>query len=73
MLSPQDEKFLKNFGRRVRQLGQEEGWTLEECEEHGWLFWRHLQQIETGKKNINITTLRTLSELFNTEMGDLFI
>lgn len=56
-------KYLKNLGRRVRELRSARGWTLEETEEHGWPSWRHLQKIEAGK-NITVATLWKLAKLF---------
>jgi transcriptional regulator with XRE-family HTH domain len=56
-------KVSKALGLRVRELRNKKGWTLEECEEHGWLNWRHLQAIESGK-NITIHTLVNLANLF---------
>ena len=66
-----ETKLLNQFGQRVRQLREERGWTLEYCEELGWPSWRHLQQIETGKKDINLTTLKRLSLLFGIDISNL--
>jgi len=66
-----DEK-LKRLGLRLREIRKDKGWTLEETEEHGWPSWRHLQKIETGKKNISITTLWSIAELYDIEISDMF-
>ena len=65
-------KFLKKFGLRLRELRECKGWTLEETEEHGWQAWQHLQRIESGLKNINLTTVQRLSELYRISISDLF-
>lgn len=57
------EKFSIALGLRIRELRYSKGWTLEECEEHGWSNWRHLQSIEAGK-NITVHTLVNLANLF---------
>ena len=67
----QDEKFLKEFGLRLRQLRTDKGWTLEETEAHGWPSWRHLQKIEAGK-NITLLTIRKLSKLYGLPLSELF-
>lgn len=70
-LSPADRRFVRQFGGRVRSLRLERGWSLEEVEEHGWSHWQHLQKIESGKKNITLTTLRKISKLFNVSLSRL--
>lgn len=72
-LSSQDKKFLAVLGARVRKLREERGWTLEETEEHGWASWRHLQRIETGKKNMTIITLRKICKVFEISLFELFL
>jgi transcriptional regulator with XRE-family HTH domain len=70
-LSPADRRFIRQFGGRVRSLRLERGWSLEEVEEHGWPHWQHLQKIESGKKNITLTTLRRIAKLFNIPLSRL--
>jgi hypothetical protein len=65
------KKVSKALGLKIRELRNNKNWTLEECEEHGWLNWRHLQSIEAGK-NITIYTLINLSNLFGVHPSVLF-
>lgn len=62
---------MREFGNRVRKARLAKGWTLEEVEEHGWTSWQHLQQIETGQKNINLSTVIRLSTLLKVDPGEL--
>jgi transcriptional regulator with XRE-family HTH domain len=64
------DKFSIALGLRIRKLRKERGWTLEECEQHGWKNWRHLQTIENGK-NITVYTLVNVSNLFGISPSDL--
>lgn len=64
------QKASRAIGLKVRQLRYEKEWTLEECEEHGWPNWRHLQTIEAGK-NITIHTLVNLSNLFGIHPSEI--
>jgi transcriptional regulator with XRE-family HTH domain len=64
-------KVLKKLGLKVRTLRNERGWTLEECEHHGFPNWKHLQTIEAGK-NITVHTLVNLSNLFGVPISYLF-
>jgi transcriptional regulator with XRE-family HTH domain len=76
-LSAKEIKCLKVFGTRIRTARLQRGWTLEDAEEQGWKSWQHLQQIETGSKNINLTTLIKLLEFLDlkaeTALKDLSI
>jgi transcriptional regulator with XRE-family HTH domain len=63
-------KVSKALGLRIRELRHERGWTLEECEEHGWTNWKHLQAIESGK-NFTIHTLVNLANLFGVSLATL--
>ncbi|MFZ3229842.1 MAG: helix-turn-helix transcriptional regulator [Pseudobdellovibrio sp.] len=70
-LNVKNNLFLKKFGKRVREARLAKGWTLEEMEERGWASWQHLQQIETGLKNINLTTLIKLTNLLDVDANKL--
>lgn len=67
-----DTRFLKRFGLRIRELRNEQGWTLEETEDHGWTDCVHMQKIESGIKDISLTTVRRLSKLFKISISELF-
>jgi hypothetical protein len=71
MAIPADERrFLKRLGLRLRELREVKGWTLEETESHGWLNWRHLQALESGK-NMTIITLRRAAKLYKISLQKL--
>lgn len=65
------KQFLFKLGARVKQLRKDRGWSLEQTEEHGWKNWRHLQRIETGHKNVTISTLRKIATLYDTTLDEL--
>lgn len=64
-------KAFRLLGLKVRQLRQAKGWTLEDAEAHGYTSWRHLQQIESGNKNITLETILRLSKLFGISPAEL--
>ena len=72
MRKKEEQSFLLGFGLNLRRIREEKGWTLEYTEEKGWEHWQYLQQIETGKKDIGLLTLRKLAKLYGIPMKDLF-
>ena len=64
-------KLLKKLGLRLRGIRESKGWTLEYAEERGVKNWQHLQQIESGKKNINFTTLIRLCKVYRISPSEL--
>lgn len=70
-ITPEDKKFLRKMGNKIKSLRLEKGWTLEQTEEHGWSNWQHLQKIETGK-NITVVTLKKIAQLYKVKMSELF-
>lgn len=70
-LTSQEVACLKELGKRIRAAREAKGWTLEEAEERGWPAWQHLQQIETGEKNVTFTTVVRLLTLFNLDPGEM--
>ena len=66
-----NRRFLKQLGFKLRSIRLERGWTLEQTEEHGWVSWRHLQQIETGRKNITVASLHQLSRVYKMPMSKI--
>lgn len=55
------KKIQKEFGLHIRLLRQE----------HGWVSWRHLQQIESGQKNVTLETIIKLAKLFKITPSEL--
>jgi hypothetical protein len=40
-------------------------------EERGWPSWQHLQKIESGLKNVSLTTILALAEVLAVKPGQL--
>ena len=72
MRTKEDKSLLLKFGARLRKIRESKGWTLEYTEERGWEHWQYLQQIETGKKDVGLITLKKLSHLYHVPISDLF-
>lgn len=63
-------KFFLQFGRRVRQLRQEQALTQEDMMEHGFGY-RFYQRIEAGKP-IHFRTVLKLADVFDVTLHQLF-
>lgn len=71
-LSKSDRQFMKKFGLKMRELREKKGWTLEFTEEKDWSHWQYLQQIESGKSNVTLSTLLKLSRLYRISLSEMF-
>ena len=69
-LDPQARRLVTGLAKRLRRLRDEQGWTLEDCETHGFKNWRHLQEIESGK-NITLETLTKVARLYRIHPSEL--
>lgn len=63
-------KATKAIGLKLRLLRESKGWTLEECEEHGWPQWTHLQRLEAGK-NMTLQTLIRVANLYGVHPAEI--
>jgi len=62
-----DEEMLNWVSQYLKSLRKAKGWTLEECEQHGWHDWKYLQKIENGQ-NITLLTFFKLCELYGVDL-----
>lgn len=69
--SEDEVSYIANFGERMKRIRQSRGWTLKKAEELGYPSWRHLSDIENGKKSVTIVTLLRLSRLYDLEPAEL--
>lgn len=70
-IEPECWDFIVALGQKLRMIREKKKWTLEECEGRGYPSWRHLRDIEAGKKNLSITTLLRLSNLYQVKPTEL--
>ena len=62
----------KLLGKRIRQLREEKGLTLEKTAYEAGVSKGHLSDIENGKKSPSLLFLQTLADELEVEMFDLF-
>lgn len=64
--------YYINLGKKIREIRKRKKLTLLEVERLGFTCWKHLQKIETGQKNIKITTLYKLGKIFRVKITRFF-
>jgi transcriptional regulator with XRE-family HTH domain len=64
---PDQEKFFKALGQRVKELRRKEGYSQEDMIGFGFSA-RHWQQIEAGRP-ITVTTLLRICEVFGVSLS----
>jgi transcriptional regulator with XRE-family HTH domain len=61
------------FGRKLRKLRKQQGWTQVELAERLGLDGSYLADVERGKRNISIVNLEVIARGFGLSLSKLFI
>lgn len=64
-------KHLKPFGRHIRRLRRDRDWTQDELAERAGLDPRVIRFVESGERDVGISTLWMLAEGFGVDVVDL--
>lgn len=62
---------LKKFGRILRKIREDRGWSLEDAEGHGFRSWRVLQRLESGKHNVSLLTLIEIGKIYRMSASEV--
>ena len=62
----------QRFGRRVRELRQQRGWTQEQLGQKAGKHWTYVGGIERGTRNPTITVVEAIAVALEVPVGDLF-
>jgi transcriptional regulator with XRE-family HTH domain len=62
---------LVEIGQRIKDARKARGWSQETLAEHVNIHATYMSQIETGKVNMTINILKSISECLNISMRDL--
>jgi transcriptional regulator with XRE-family HTH domain len=65
------ERPVNRFGRNVRALREEKGWTQEELADRSGLTAVQISRVERGAREVRLTTLLRLVEALETTPGRL--
>lgn len=65
------EDIKIRFGRRLRELRLEKGWSQETLANLAEIDRTYIPGIESGKRNVSIVVVEKLSSVFKMEISDL--
>ena len=71
MINVRDEALIKAFGKRVRQLRKDHGYTMEKLAELAGIDYRQLSYIELGQVNVTISSISAIAKAFNVSLSEL--
>jgi transcriptional regulator with XRE-family HTH domain len=66
-----NEDICIRFGRKLRKLRRQKGWTQSYMAEHTGIGRAHLSNLETGKKEAGLRTLEILAKSFGMSLPQL--
>jgi len=66
-----NEDICIRFGRKLRRLRKNKGWTQAYMAVHTGIGRAHISNLETGKKEVGLRTLEILADSFNTSIPQL--
>ena len=68
-----DEKFVKQFGKRVRELRLENGMSQEDLANTAEIPINQVGRIERGEINTTLVTIKALADSLKVNIVELFI
>jgi len=67
-----EEELAKKFGRLVRHLRQEKGYSQEDFSFRARLHQTYISSVERGERNVTIQTADRIAKALGTTLADLF-
>jgi transcriptional regulator with XRE-family HTH domain len=67
-----EEELAKKFGRLVRHLRQEKGYSQEDFSFRVGLHQTYISSVERGERNVTIQTADRIAKALGTTLADLF-
>ena len=65
------ENILISFGKRVKQLRAERGWSQEKLAEKTGFHRTYIGMIERGERNIGLKNIEVFASAFRVNLSDL--
>lgn len=67
-----EKRAVKRFGRRLKALRLERGWSQEELATESDISKNYIGEIERGENNVSIHYIARLAEALGVSLGELF-
>jgi transcriptional regulator with XRE-family HTH domain len=67
-----EKKAAKSFGRRLRLLRHERGWSQEELSTRADISKNYIGEIERGENNVSIHYIARLADALGCSLSELF-
>lgn len=67
-----DDKIRKEFGKKVRSLRQEKGFSQEDFAFECGLHRTYVGAVERGERNVSIDNIAKIAQALDVKIGDLF-
>ncbi len=71
MFSRNDDEIKKKFGRHLRKLREDRGWTQEDLADKAGMHFTYIGQIERGLRNPSLVNLERLAKALKIDAGKL--
>ena len=71
MVKKEDRRVV--LGRRLKALRKQRGWTQERMAERAGLSWKYYSEIERGRRNASIDSIRKIADGLEISMSGLFL
>lgn len=65
------EPFLISLGERLREIRESKGWSMREVEQRGFSSYAVLSLIEKGKRDIQVSSLAKLCEIYGVSIQEV--
>lgn len=63
---------LLKFGRTIRKLREQKGWSQEELAEHADLHRNYASSVERGERNLSFQNISKIASAFGLKPSELF-
>lgn len=66
-----NRELINNFGKRIRQLREDQNLTQEELAERTGFHRTYIGMVERGERNISLSNIGVFAEYFGLTVGEL--
>ena len=60
------------FGKRIRELRRERGWSQEKMAEMSGMHWTCIGQVERGERNLTLQSIQCIARALRMKIANMF-